>query len=34
MYPNLYSTENLQKDVDDFYNMAYGMTFDKKWLGY
>ncbi|NLM20768.1 MAG: ABC transporter substrate-binding protein, partial [Peptococcaceae bacterium] len=34
MYPDLYSEADLIKDIDAFYNLAYGMTFDREWLGY
>ena len=34
MYPEKYTEEDLIKDVDAFYNMAYGMNFDRQWLGY
>ncbi len=34
MYPEKYTEADLSKDVDAFYKMAYGMTFDRQWLGY
>ena len=33
MYPELYSEEEFLKEVDGFYNMAYGMTFERDYLG-
>jgi len=34
LYPELYSAESLQKDINEYYQLAYGMTFDRDWLGY
>lgn len=34
MYPELYSEEQFLSEVDAFYNMAYGITFSRDFLGY
>ncbi len=33
-YPEKYSEAELIKDIEAFYTMAYGTTFDREWLGY
>lgn len=33
MYPELYGESEFLKEVDDFYMMAYGMTFEREYLG-
>lgn len=34
MYPEKYSEQDLIKDINAYYTMAYGATFDRAWLGY
>lgn len=34
MYPELYTEEEFIKEVNNFYKMTYGMTFEREWLGY
>lgn len=34
MYPEKYSEQDFIKDVNAFYTMTYGTTFDRAWLGY
>lgn len=34
MYPELMSDEELVQNVDDFYQLSYGRTFDRNYLGY
>ncbi len=34
MYPEKYSEQDFIKDVNAFYTLAYGTTFDRAWLGY
>jgi len=34
MYPEKYSEADFIKDVNAFYTLAYGTTFDREWLGY
>lgn len=33
MYPELYSEADFLREVDEFYEVAYGMTFDRDYLG-
>lgn len=34
MYPDIYSDDDFIKEVDGYYSLAFGKTFDRKWLGY
>ncbi len=34
MYPERYSEQDFLKEVDSFYQMVYGKTFDREYLGY
>lgn len=33
LHPDLYSLNDLEKDIDEFYNLLYGKTFTLKELG-
>lgn len=34
MYPDYFSTEQLEAEIDDYYNFLFGKTFDREYLGY
>lgn len=34
MYPEYFSKEELQEEIDKYYNLMFGKTFDKNYLGY
>ena len=34
MYPDIYSDDDFVKEVDAYYRIAFGKTFDRQWLGY
>ncbi|MBR3288882.1 MAG: ABC transporter substrate-binding protein [Lachnospiraceae bacterium] len=34
MYPEYFSKEELQEEIDEYYNLMFGKTFDKNYLGY
>lgn len=34
MYPELFSTEELQAEIDEYYNFMFGQNFDAEYLGY
>ena len=34
MYPNHFTKEDLEKEIDEYYNLMFGKTFDESYLGY
>ena len=34
MYPGYFSTEQMQKEIDEYYEFMFGKTFDNEYLGY